>query len=268
MGWDVVEIGLKHDLPVHDAFETARIVAKRMKRNIKLVYEKELEYDMDNNSFSGLDEYICEELGFYRESDDEGFLQMTAKTYYANQMLELVGTDRIKQARFEDEWARESFISSMLDPFDLYEIESKDETDIDIRIFQENVDLDVCVRERWSYWERAFHKETLNEDVLRDYRRKFFERACLFGCKEVIICCDQGPGAEIYDNIGHKSDELKHFALTSKYLESNSWLDKTDKEWKQNARCIDFPSFFGGKTALSDKEFVEVIYDDFRDMIE
>lgn len=144
MGWDVVEIGLKHDLPVHDPFETARIVAKRMKRNIKLVYEKELEYDMDNNSFSGLDEYICEELGFYRESDDEGFLQMTAKTYYANQMLELVGTDRIKQVRFEDEWARESFISSMLDPFDLYEIESKDETDIDIRIFQENVDLDVC----------------------------------------------------------------------------------------------------------------------------
>ena len=30
MGWDVVEIGLRHNLPVDDPFATAQEVAKRM----------------------------------------------------------------------------------------------------------------------------------------------------------------------------------------------------------------------------------------------
>ena len=33
MGWDVVQIGLRHNLPVHDPFATAKEVAKRMKIN-------------------------------------------------------------------------------------------------------------------------------------------------------------------------------------------------------------------------------------------
>lgn len=49
MGWDVEEIGLKHDLPVNDPFATAQEVAKRMNRNIRLVYRNEYEYDIENN---------------------------------------------------------------------------------------------------------------------------------------------------------------------------------------------------------------------------
>ena len=30
MGWDVVQIGLRHNLPVQDPFATAKEVAKRM----------------------------------------------------------------------------------------------------------------------------------------------------------------------------------------------------------------------------------------------
>ena len=52
MGWDVVEIGLKHNLPVNDPFATAQEVAKRMKQNIRLVYRKEYEYDIANNVVS------------------------------------------------------------------------------------------------------------------------------------------------------------------------------------------------------------------------
>lgn len=36
MGWDVVEIGLKHNLPVNEPFATAQEVAKRMKQNVRL----------------------------------------------------------------------------------------------------------------------------------------------------------------------------------------------------------------------------------------
>jgi len=39
MGWDVVQIGLRHNLPVHDPFATAKEVAKRMNRNIRLYIE-------------------------------------------------------------------------------------------------------------------------------------------------------------------------------------------------------------------------------------
>lgn len=38
MGWDVVEIGLRHNLPVDDPFAIAQEVAKRMNRNVRLVY--------------------------------------------------------------------------------------------------------------------------------------------------------------------------------------------------------------------------------------
>ena len=49
MGWDVVQIGLRHNLPVHDPFATAKEVAKRMNRNVRLVYRNEYEYDKENN---------------------------------------------------------------------------------------------------------------------------------------------------------------------------------------------------------------------------
>ena len=35
MGWDVVEIGLKQNLPVNEPFATAQEVAQRMNRNIR-----------------------------------------------------------------------------------------------------------------------------------------------------------------------------------------------------------------------------------------
>ena len=42
MGWDVVQIGLRHNLPAHDPFATAKEVAKRMNRNVRHVYSRPL----------------------------------------------------------------------------------------------------------------------------------------------------------------------------------------------------------------------------------
>lgn len=38
MGWDIVEIGLNHDLPVDDPFATAKLLAERIDLNVKLVF--------------------------------------------------------------------------------------------------------------------------------------------------------------------------------------------------------------------------------------
>lgn len=51
MGWDVVQIGLRHNLPVNDPFATAKEVAKRMNRNVRLVYRNEYEYDKEIMSY-------------------------------------------------------------------------------------------------------------------------------------------------------------------------------------------------------------------------
>ena len=58
MGWDVVEIGLKHNLPINDPFATAQEIAKRMKQNVRLVDR-------------GLTE-----LGMFEVEDSKDYLQM------------------------------------------------------------------------------------------------------------------------------------------------------------------------------------------------
>ena len=100
MGWDVVQIGLRHNLPVHDPFATAKEVAKRMKKNIRLVYRNEYWYDKEENVVSEAkgDEFI--ELGKYEVNNSMDYLQMTVSDYQANQILKLVGIDKLRQATF------------------------------------------------------------------------------------------------------------------------------------------------------------------------
>jgi hypothetical protein len=38
------------------------------------------------------------------------------------------------------------------EPFELYEI-LDDKSDLDIRIFKENIDIDVYIEERWCSWD-------------------------------------------------------------------------------------------------------------------
>ena len=137
MGWDVVEIGLKHDLPVNDPYATAQEVTKRMKQNVRLVYRNEYEYDIAKNVVKEAegDEFI--ELGKYEVNNSKDYLQMIVSDYQAHQILESVGIDKLRLATFEGEFA-ESILDDIEDPFELYEIEDKKDC-LDIRIFKENV---------------------------------------------------------------------------------------------------------------------------------
>ena len=264
MGWDVVEIGLNHNLPVNDPIATAQEVAKRMKQNVRLVYRNEYEYDIENNvvSISKGPELI--EIGKYEVNNSKDYLQMIASNYQANKILELVGIDKLRKATFASDFA-DLILDDLEDPYDLYEI-GDDEEFLGIRIFKENVDLDVYISGRWGWWEKAFHQSGQDREWLRNYRMQIYNRAQLFGCNEVIICSDQGPTQLIYDNMHYSSEDLKEYARSLVYYRDCNWSTSKVDEWKKHAKHVMFSSLFQNQLVLSDGDFVEVIYDDFSDL--
>ena len=89
----------------------------------------------------------------------------------------------------------------------------------------------------------------------------------MFGCKEVIICSDQGPTETIYNNMHYSADNLKEYAQSFQYLKDTTWVEDWEKEdWKMNAKHIMFSDYFQNQLNLSGENFVEVIYDDFCDI--
>ena len=267
MGWDVVQIGLGHDLPVNDPYKTAQEIAKRMERNVTLAYYKKYEYDIASNVVHYKREPELIELGRYEVDNTKSSpLLITVANYQAKQILDLVGIDKFYKATFTNDLAR-IILHETKEPFELYEIED-DERNLGIRIVKENVDLDIYIRERWNHWERAFHQPDENREWLHDYRIQIYNRAKLFGCKDVIICADQGPTESIFDNLNYTADRLREYARTYEYLNGYAGWDSHEvEEWKKEAKHIMFSSVFQGQINLSDTDFVEVIYDDFRDLI-
>lgn len=264
MGWDVVQIGLRHNLPVHDPFATAKEVAKRMKKNIRLVYINEYEYDKEKNVVSEVNDYELIELGKFEVNNSNDYLQMTVSDYQKHHIQESVGIDKLRKATFVGEFA--DFILNG-DSFELYDIEDNEKT-LDIRIFKENVNFDVNIDGRWNRWEEAFHSTSQEKRKwLHYYRMQIFDQAKIFGCQEVIICSDQGPTELIYDNMDYSADNLKEYARSFQYLKDTNWVEEYKKEeWKKNAKHITFSSYFQNQLDLSNEDFVEVIFDDFSDI--
>ena len=124
MGWDVVQIGLRHNLPVHDPFATAKEVAKRMNQNVRLVYRNEYKYDKDNNVVSEVNGYELIELGKFEVNNSTDYLQMTVSDYQKKHIQESVGIDNLRKATFVGEFT-DLILSG--DSFELYEIEDNED---------------------------------------------------------------------------------------------------------------------------------------------
>ena len=141
MGWDVVQIGLRHNLPVNDPFATAKEVAKRMNRNVRLVYRNEYEYDKENNVVREVNGCELIELGKFEVNNSNDYLKMTVSDYQAHQIQEIAGIDKLRQATFVGEWA-DSILSDIEgDPFELYEIEDMEKAlELSNILFTNNLD--------------------------------------------------------------------------------------------------------------------------------
>ncbi len=268
MGWDVVQIGLNHNLPVEDPFETAKEVAKRMNRNIKLGYMKKYEYDVDNNVVYYSNDFSFVELGNFDIDDSNEYLRMEVRDYQANQILKTVGIDNIRIAATKNDIGKMLLSDIEEDPYSLYKINGGSEN---FTIFKENVELWVDIFGRWSCWESAFYSQDSQDiDWLRDYRIKIYNQAQMFGCNEVIICADQGPGEFILDKRNYSSNLLKEYVRSYQYLKDyNTVTNELDEEeWEKHAKHISFASFFKNEVVLNEGDFIEVIFDDFSDLKE
>ena len=264
MGWDVVQIGLKHDLPVDDPIATAKLIAKRMNCNIKLVYWKKYEYDRINNIVSDGEGYELIQLAEFAVNSSKEYLPMIISNYQAQQILKEAEISTSPKAKCTSPWAKK-LLSDIQNQFELYEIENEE---LYIRIFRENVDLDEREFGRWQFFEQAFSPSSPDLERLFNYRMKIFERARIFGCKEVVICSDQGPTMGIFDHIDYSAEELKQYVFSNQFFEESTWYEPERMEsWKKHAKKITFSSVFQDDFKLEGEDFMELVYDDFKDLI-
>ena len=282
MGWDVVQIGLKHDLPVDDPIATAKLIAKRMNCNVKLVYYNEIKYDKINNIVSDVKNFEYIEIARITIENSTDFLQMEVLNYQASQILKEADINTLRKAKTTSDWAR-WWLDDIEKQYALYDISGEH---LSFKIGRENIRLDVGVEERWWGWEEFFHPVYFDRDKLLDYRMKIYEQARIFGCKEVIIFSDQGPTELILDHINSSVEYLKqyvnsnqytdqYYKMTEQYYRMNDQYDEFTKWYKpeqieskkKHAKKITFSSVFQDDFKLEGEDFVEVVYDDFKDLI-
>lgn len=272
MGWDVVQIGLRHDLPIEDPTAMAKEIAKRMNQNVKLVFTNEYHFDESKMTISYTGNYDYHTLEEFIVNNSDSFINLVIANYQAKMICKKVGKDNLDQLRFANDLAK-CLLNALEDEetYELYEIVQGDE--LSIRIYRENVELDVYVMERWgTMWQRAFEEfeDSYYRNWLLNYRKQIFDRAKLFGCNEVIICPDQGPAMNIYEYIYAGAEELLEYTSSRSYVsEDNWWLENEQdkKEWLQYGKMIYFPEVIAGKLTFKHGDFVDVILDDFKDMV-
>jgi hypothetical protein len=99
---------------------------------------------------------------------------------------------------------------------------------------------------------------------------QIYDTARMFGCSEVIICADQGPTEFIYDRKNRSADSLKEYVRSFQYLKDyGRAVENFDVEnWKKNAKHISFSSYFKNDLILSKEDFIEVVFDDFGDIVQ
>lgn len=268
MGWDVVQIGLRHNLPVESPRETAKAIAERMKRNVCIGYRKEYDFNSETEELDWADHYDLVEIEKIIVNDTDDFIFLTITNYQVLQIQDSLGIEKIRELSKSNEVA-EFILYDLEEPAPIYELEiEEDDEKKMIDIFKENVTLDIYVIERWFNWAREFEEPDDCGEYLRNYRMQVFNQAKIFGCEEVINCADQGPTMAIYDNADYSADELKEYVRSRKYVEDSNWLEpKKIEHWKKYGRHVKFSDFFENKLSFEDDDFVELVYDDFSDMI-
>ena len=252
MGWDVVEIGLGHDLPVADPIATAKTIAERFGRNLYLTALGETLAYISGGSIPSINlimsDDICRKIRRKLGENFAGDVSQFIKRWL----------DELRHGGRE-----------LDEP--LFMI---NEEEMMINVYSENVDLDIYVYGRWHSFVHAFKvgddkNEICNLDWLLNYRRQIYEQAKLFGCKEVIICSDQGPTERIYNASYLTSDALMQMVYSRSYIYDQDFLGEGDKgkaEWVKQGKIVYFSDYVTGKVTFEEEEFVDVVIDDFKDL--
>ena len=266
MGWDVVQIGLRHNLPVESPIETAKVIAERINLNVCLAYRMEYDYNNETEELDWADHYDLVELEKFKVNESDDYIYLTISNYHAQLIRDSLGIEKIKELSKNNETA-EMILDDLEEVSPSYKLEDKDEK-MWITIFKENVSLDVYMNERWFNWAREFKEPDECREYLQEYRMRVYDRAKIFGCVEVINCADQGPTMEIYDKADYSADELKEYVRSRMYIEESNWLEPAKiEDWKKHGKQIRFSDFFENKLSFKEDDFVELVYDDFTGIV-
>ena len=270
MGWDVVQLGLKHDLPIDDPQATAQVLARRMGCDVQVGYYKDCEYDEAEQRVYSIPSAFVPLATPHRGGSSAYCLRLVVDNYWVEEVRRRIALYDSSKIEFEEEWMKPCLLEG-LDPFELYTLEDDEGgRKIDIRIFREAVDLDLYADERWSAWARHF--ESTDEEHwlrLQEYRMQVYERAKVFGCEQVLYFADQGPTELIYDDMDKGAEELLAYVHTRRYLDDSSWREPEDQEiWRRDGLHIQYADYFKGNIPWREGVWIEVVFDDFSDLKE
>ena len=268
----MVQLGLKHDLPIDDPQATAQVLARRMGCDVQVGYYKYCEYDEAEQRVYSIPSAFVPLGTPHRGGSSAPSLRLVIGNYWADELNQRIAPYGLSEIDFEETWIR-SFLLEGGNDYQLYTLESDDNEDgnaIEIRIFKETVNLALYAVERWSAWARHF--ESTDEEHwlrLQEYRMQVYERAKVFGCEQVLYFADQGPTELIYDDMDKGAEELLAYVHTRRYLDDSSWIEPEDQEiWRRDGLHIQYADYFKGNIPWREGVWIEVVFDDFSDLKE
>lgn len=267
MGWDVVQLGLKHDLPIDDPQATAQVLARRMGCDVQVEYYKDCEYDEAEQRVYSIPSAFVPLGTPHRGGSSAPSLRLIIENYGVEEVRRRIALYDSSKIEFEEEWMTSCFLEG-LDPFELYTLEDDEGgRKIDIRIFREAVDLDLYASDRWCAWARHF--ESTDEEhwsQLQEYRMQVYERAKVFGCEQVLYFADQGPTELIYNDMDKGAEGLLAYVRDRRYLDDKSPEDQ--EVWRRDGLHIQYADYFKGNIPWREGVWIEVVFDDFSDLKE
>ena len=265
MGIDVVTIGLRHNLPINNPRAMAQELAARMQLTVKIVAKDEFRFNPATNFVSSVPGYNTIELGTYTVNGSDKFLGLYISDYQVNQILEQIGANNLDKLRFADNDTEDLFNDIRSNRrYDLYDPFNNGSS---IDFYPECIVSDIFIG-RWGYFEKLLLDKSSDKSKLRDIRMKVYEQAKLLGCNEVSYFPDFGPLECIFDNLFLSADKLRHYIKNRKFLYDISWdSPKEMAEWLKNGKQIQFSDCFRGNLSLGEEHFIEVVWDDFKDII-
>ena len=259
MGADVVEIGIRHRLPVQDPKKLAQEMATIFNTNVKVVALNEFEYDdVANKIIDPTMDDVFIPLFDIAVDESSKYLQLIVVDYQKKQIRIRLSPSQLQSVSFSSPDVKQDFNTSWDNLYDAEFFNGDDECSeySEFYIYQENIEIPYYIPGRWYNFIDYF-KSPEYLDILKEIRMKVGNLAKKFGCNSIIYCSDQTVSARIWDNMEMPASSLLMYAKTGAFIESE------EKKKYSKARIINLDAFLKGEEHLEEDEYVEAVIDDF-----
>lgn len=264
MGVDVVEIGVRHRLPVHDQKKLAREFATIFNTNVKVVAHNEFEYDEAANKVveSTTGEHFIP-LYEVKLDDTSQYIRLNVVDYQKKQIRNRLTATQLKTLSFASPEVKELFEESWDEIYEANFIKRNNrDDDWDYSwfyIYREHIEIPCYIPGRWHLFIDYFKEPNLLY-LIKIHREKINHLAKRFGCSHVIYCSSQTVSSRILDNMSMSPASLLTYTKTSSFIEAGE-----QKEYEKS-RVISLNAFLKGDEHLADDEYIEAIIDDLEEV--